>query len=322
VASRGFLLGKFLPPHTGHRYLCDFAQAYCDELTILVCSIDREPIPGELRFEWMREMFPSARVLHCWEDLPQEPADHPDFWAIWRDVMRRYHPEPIDLVFASEAYGLRLAQEARAEFVPVDIDREVQPISGTAIRANPIENWDFIAPPARDWFTRVICLHGPESTGKTTLARQLTKHYGTCLAPEYGRTYTEQFGTDCDRDDLVNIARGQAAAICAARKCARGLVITDTDPLLTAVWSDMLVGERHPDLQAMRPVSDLYLLMDIDLPWVDDGTRYFPDQATRDRFSDVCEAELVGRKVNYVKISGDREQRLARAVAAIDALPR
>ena len=61
--KRGFVLGKFMPPHAGHVYLCDFGRAYVDELTILVCSLPDDPIPGELRLQWMREMFPSTRVM-------------------------------------------------------------------------------------------------------------------------------------------------------------------------------------------------------------------------------------------------------------------
>src|ERR1700754_1749536 len=101
--KRGFVLGKFMPPHSGHVYLCDFGRASVEELTILVCSLPGDPIPGVLRFQWMKELFPACRVIHCEEILPQEPADDPvNFWPVWRDVLKRYHPEPIDFVFASE----------------------------------------------------------------------------------------------------------------------------------------------------------------------------------------------------------------------------
>src|SRR5690606_31042793 len=70
--KRGFVLGKFMPPHAGHVYLCDFGRAYVEELTILVCSLPDDLIPGKLRFQWMKEMFPTARVVHCEEIVPQE----------------------------------------------------------------------------------------------------------------------------------------------------------------------------------------------------------------------------------------------------------
>jgi HTH-type transcriptional repressor of NAD biosynthesis genes len=321
--TRGFLLGKFMPPHSGHQFLCDFSGTLCDQLTILVCSLKDDPIPGVSRHRWMQDLYPRARVLHCTEDLPQEPADHPDFWPIWRDVMRRYHGERIDRVFASESYGARLAQEAGAEFVPVDLTRSARSVSATQIRSDPMAYWDYIAPPARPWFTRTVCLHGPESSGKTTLANRLTKHFGTCLAPEYGRTYTDVFGTDVKSDDLLRIAHGQNASIEAARRCARGLVISDTDAVLTAVWADLLNGSRDPWFDQKLAVSDLYLLTDIDMPWVDDGTRYFSEIETRRKFFAACEGELQIRNLPYVKISGDEEQRFEMAVEAIrEAFPK
>lgn len=315
--TRGFLLGKFLPPHDGHVFLCDFGRAHCDELTILVCTLDRDPIPGALRFGWMRELFPDCRVLHLAEDVPQEPADHPEFWDIWRGIVQRYHPEPIDFVFASEDYGNRLAAEVGARFVPVDIPRDAVPVSGEAIRADPFANWRYIPPPVRPYFVKKICIFGPESTGKTTLARDLAARLDTVHVPEYGRIYTDAFGTDVGNDDLLAIARGHTAATAAAARQANRVLVMDTDPLLTAVWSDMLIGARDPWFESFDDTADLYLLTGIDMDWEDDGTRYFPDGETRRRFHAVCKAELQRRGLAYVALEGGREERLARAVAAV-----
>lgn len=318
VARRGFVLGKFLPPHTGHEYLCEFASAHCDELTILVCSIERESIPGPLRHAWMAERFPHARVLHCAEEVPQTPEEHPDFWPIWTDLVRRYHPEPIDQVFASEDYGVELAHVLGARFVPVDPARTVQPVSGTDVRRSPWKKWDYIASPARGWFTRSVCLHGPESTGKSTLAGQLAAHYQTCIVPEFGRTYTEYFGTECTAGDIAAIARGQTAAISASRRFARGLLVSDTDAVLSAVWSDMLAGRRDPWFEGVFPTCDLYLLTDVDVPWVDDGTRYFNSTPERVQFFELCEAELKARALPYVRLSGSWDDRFDQAIQAIE----
>ena len=315
--TRGFLLGKFLPPHEGHRFLCDFARAYCDELTILVCTLDREPIPGDLRYGWMREMFPDCRVLHLAEDVPQEPAEHTDFWEIWRGIVRRFHPEPVDFVFASEDYGHRLAAEVGARFVPVDIPREAVPVSGEAIRRDPFANWRYVPPPVRPYFVKKVCVFGPESSGKTTLARALAARLDTVHVPEYGRVYTDAFGTDVDNRDLLAIARGHMAATAAAARQANRVLVMDTDPVLTAVWSDMLIGARDPWFESFNDTADLYLLCGIDMDWEDDGTRYFPDDGTRRRFHAACRAELERRGLTFATVEGGREERLALATRAI-----
>lgn len=163
----------------------------------------------------------------------------------------------------------------------------------------------------------MICLHGPESTGKSTLIEQLAKRYATVFVPEYGRTFAETHGTDFTMADLVEIARTHDAMTQAARATGANLLFLDTDPLMTAVWADMLFGTRDPWFDAWHGTADLYLLLDIDLPWVEDGTRLFGSTAARQRFFDLSRAELERRVLPYVLISGRGPDRLA---AALDAL--
>ncbi|CFS06952.1 Putative transcriptional regulatory protein NadR (probably AsnC-family) [Mycobacterium tuberculosis] len=82
--THGMVLGKFMPPHAGHVYLCEFARRWVDELTIVVGSTAAEPIPGAQRVAWMRELFPFDRVVHLANENPQRPWEHPDFWDIWK----------------------------------------------------------------------------------------------------------------------------------------------------------------------------------------------------------------------------------------------
>jgi NadR type nicotinamide-nucleotide adenylyltransferase len=308
-----------MPPHNGHVLLCEFAQRQVRQLTILVCSLPDDGIPGLLRAQWMRELFPQARVLWCNEVLPQQPEDDPaNFWPIWRDVVRRHHPEPVDVVFASEAYGARLADEVGARFIPCDPVRAAMPVSGTAIRANPLAHWRHLPDVVRAHFVKRVCVFGPESSGKTTLAELLANHLDDALAPEYGRTYTDVFGVQLDESDLIRIAEGQMALSAAARRLARRVVIEDTDAVLTGVWSQMLLDARSPWFDHAFEPADLYLLCDIDFPWVDDGTRYFADPARRRHFFALCERALIDLGAPYVLLRGDAEHRLARAVAAIE----
>ena len=317
--TRGFLLGKFMPPHAGHQLLVETALGLVDELTVLVCSLPGDPIPGPLRLEWMRELFPRVRVIGHDAVVPQAPEEDARFWPIWRAIVRAAHPEPIDLVFASEAYGVRLAEEIGAQAVLVDPERLAIPVTASAIRADPWAQWRFLPAPVRPHFARTICLHGPESTGKSTLASRLARHFDTIFVPEYGRTYCEQHGLDLAMADLVAIARTHAAITGAAlRRCDRRLIL-DTDPLMTAVWAEMLFGRRDPWFDRFEHTADFYLLLDIDLPWVDDGTRFFGEPERRRRFFNLSRAELDRRGLRHAVIGGPAEQRFDRALAAIAA---
>lgn len=165
---------------------------------------------------------------------------------------------------------------------------------------------------------RTICLHGPESTGKSTMAPRLAQHFdGQCIA-EFGRTYCEQFGTDLTMADLIMIAHAHDAKTHAAVAQGRLPVILDTDPLMTAVWADMLFGKRDPWFDQWQNTADLYLLFDIDLPWVDDGTRMFGTDEARRRFFDLSRRELERRGVPWALVGGEGSRRYLNALAAID----
>ena len=299
------ILGKFLPPHAGHQYLVDFARAFCERLTVLVCSVEREPIPGALRYAWMRELFPDVRIIHVTEELPQEPAEHARFWEIWREAIHRAVGEPIDFVFASEDYGQRLAAELGAMFVPVDPGRSAVAVSGSAIRAAPLKHWEQIPGCVRPYFVKRVCLFGPESTGKSTLASDLATHFDTVHVPEFARGWLDPRQGVCTPADIPIIARGQAAAEDALARQANRVLFCDTDLLLTTVWSDVLFGNCPPWIQdeAQRRRYDLYLLLDVDVPWVDDLQRYLPER--RQEFFERCRRVLDEHRRPWVTIFGD-----------------
>jgi NadR type nicotinamide-nucleotide adenylyltransferase len=169
-----------------------------------------------------------------------------------------------------------------------------------------------------------ICLHGPESTGKSTLGTRLAAHLGCEVVPEYGRAYCEANSTDIDMPALVHIAQTQDAMNRAAAARDGDVVLFDTDPLITAVWAEMMFGQaatyrRDPWFDAFTSYADLYLLLDIDLPFVDDGLRVYAQPEQRQHFFDLCQAELDNRGVRYALIRGQGDARFAAALAAISA---
>jgi HTH-type transcriptional regulator, transcriptional repressor of NAD biosynthesis genes len=315
--TRGFVLGKFMPPHAGHVHLCETARRLVDELTILVCSLPDDPIPGPQRLEWMRALFPNCRVVGHAAAVPQ--ARQPDYWTIWRDIVIAAHPEPIDRLFAGQAYGQRLAAEVGAkEFILVGPPVFAE-LTAAAVRADPWAHWAVLPAPVRTHYARTICLHGPESTGKSVLSERLARHFETLWVPEYGRVHCELNGLELDVAGLTLIADTQRAMTAAALpRCNRRLIV-DTDALTTAAWSIMLLGDV-PETIPLRPDADYYLLFDVDVPWADDGTRYFPAPADRARFMAACEEVLVRAGASWTLISGAWEERFDKAVAAIEAI--
>ncbi|KQS04367.1 N-acetylglucosamine-6-phosphate isomerase [Sphingomonas sp. Leaf357] len=167
--------------------------------------------------------------------------------------------------------------------------------------------------------TRTICLHGPESTGKSTLAPRLARALGGAVVDEYGRTFAEANGLDFTMADLVRIAETHDGITRALAAGGIDPLILDTDPLMTAVWADMLFGHRDPWFDTWQGTADLYLLLDIDLPWVEDGTRMFGSVEDRQRFFDLSRAELERRGVRWALVGGQGDGRFANALAAVEA---
>jgi HTH-type transcriptional regulator, transcriptional repressor of NAD biosynthesis genes len=323
--KRGFILGKFMPPHAGHVTLIQSARALVDELTVLLCSLPDDPIPGETRLGWMRHMFPNCRIVWHSKPAPQEPADDPKFWQVWSKIVAKAHPEEIDYVFAGEAYGAELAEHVGGLFVPLggrvlDADRNgIGGLAGEKVRADPWGYWEYLPKRVRNHYALTVCLHGIESVGKSSLAERLADHYRTTFVPEYGRSHCETHGTDCREDDLMLIGRAQQAMIEAARPWANRLLIADTDALMTAAWSQMMIGYTPDQLISQRK-ADLYLMLGTDVPFVDDGTRVYKAPEEREKFERIAKATLVLSRTNFIEIKGSWDQRFNAAVKAIDAL--
>ena len=153
-----------------------------------------------------------------------------------------------------------------------------------------------------------ICFHGAESTGKSVLAARLSAELGLPWVPEYGRAYAETHGTDFTKADLLAIAEGHEARVRRLEASGAALALLDTDPLMTAAWAAMLFGSV-PDQLLAYPKAHLYLLFEADVPWVEDGTRFFGTAAERARFAQTAEAMLVRAGVTFRRIAGDWKER-------------
>jgi NadR type nicotinamide-nucleotide adenylyltransferase len=172
-----------------------------------------------------------------------------------------------------------------------------------------------------------VVLFGPESTGKTTLSEQLARHYNTVWVAEYAREYLQNKWNNerktCEPQDLLPIAQGQMEMENSLVKKATDVLICDTDLLETKVYSEAYyVGHCDPILEkyALQNTYDLYLLTNIDVPWVGDDLRDKPSE--RQRMFLYFKETLDKYNRNYITLTGDKKARLSKAVEHIDKLLR
>ena len=184
-----------------------------------------------------------------------------------------------------------------------------------------------------------IVIIGPESTGKSTLCEQLARQYKTVWCPEFAREYLLTHGTDYTFEDLLYIAKGQIALedeyIQLAGKLeswevemplpnfpSPQLLFIDTDMYVLKVWCEFVFGNCHQWIidKIVERTYDLYLLCNTDLPWVKDELREYPDLETRERLYAIYKDNMINQSVPWADISGNTEERLQKAIAAVDRL--
>lgn len=163
-----------------------------------------------------------------------------------------------------------------------------------------------------------IAVVGPESTGKSTMSAYLANHYQTVWVPEYARGYCEKLTGPPTWQDEINMFYGQVELEKSMLSQANKILICDTTFITVKIWSDEIFGKSPQEVLDALPQHkyDLYLLLNIDLPWQDDPLRDFPHM--REHFMQVWHHELKALDANYVVISGTGDDRYESAVKVID----
>jgi len=173
-----------------------------------------------------------------------------------------------------------------------------------------------------------IVIIGPESTGKSTLCQNLATHYNTLWVPEYAREYLEKKGPEYNYGDLLTIAKGQ---IDLEEKISHQLsainhqpstLIIDTDMYVMKVWCEVVFENCYTWIlkQIALRQYDLIFLCDVDLPWVKDELREYPDLEFRKKLFNMYRDLLINQKTKWAEISGTDTQRLQMAVSIIDTV--
>lgn len=179
-----------------------------------------------------------------------------------------------------------------------------------------------------------IVVIGPESTGKSSLCQLLSKHYDTIWCPEFAREYLLKHGTNYTYNDLLAIAKGQIALedeyIIKARKdwqiknskLKNPVLFVDTDMNVMKVWCEYVFGKCHTYIlnKITERKSNLYLLCNIDLPWVKDELREYPDLQSRKELFYIYKDILINQNIPWTIISGHYEERLQIAIKSIDEI--
>jgi nicotinamide riboside kinase len=169
-----------------------------------------------------------------------------------------------------------------------------------------------------------IALFGPESTGKTTLAKQLAKHFQTAWVPEFARDYLQEKWNNtaeiCDINDMLPIAYGQMQLENENLSIANKFLFCDTNLMVTKVFSEVYYNYCDPSLDkaARKHDYDLFFLTDIDIPWEKDDLR--DKHEGRESVFEVFKQTLIDNNKPFITLSGDKDFRLKKAIQIVNDL--
>jgi nicotinamide riboside kinase len=158
------------------------------------------------------------------------------------------------------------------------------------------------------------------------LCELLAQYFDTEWCPEFAREYLLTNGKEYDFDDLLTIAKGQLALedeyTAMAKNKNLPLLFIDTDMYVMKVWNEFVFGKCHQYIlnEIVNRKYDLYLLCDVDLPWVKDELREYPDEGPRKELYHIYRDLLINQKTPWVEIKGDYDDRLNKAIAAVQTI--
>jgi len=317
--KRALVIGKFMPVHAGHIALIRFAAAHSDEVIVSMSYTEQDPLLHELRYQWLREIFKGEKniqvaIVH--DDFDDESLPWPERSKLWADFLTNKY-SPVDFIVSSEEYGELVAQHLGAKHLSFDPSRKQIPVSASLIRLKPFQYWQYIPTVVRPSFVKKICFYGPESTGKSVMAKHMTDYYHTEVVPEVAREILNN--NDFSLDDIIRIGHAQTQRVLDTAKTANKIMFCDTDLITTQIYCRHYLHHVPEVLYQLEKQIhyDQYFLFDIDVPWVADGMR---DLASRRReMFNVFKQELDQREIPYVLVRGTWEERQELIKAVINS---
>lgn len=322
--TKAFVFGKFLPFHNGHKALIEFALCNCDFLTILICCSDKEMISDKIRSSWIQKTFEKEKSIeirtfnYLESELPNTSVPSLTVSEVWANIFKKLLPD-YSLLITSERYGDFVATFMNIQHITFDIPRKLFPVSSSAFRKDIFKYWNYLPDSVKPNFVIKIVILGTESTGKTTLAINLSKYFNASLVLEAGREIISD-SNSFSLEDLQKVATEHAKSIELNIIADSPIVIIDTDIYLTKSYS-IFTFEKDVEISAdifNSNKADLYLYLNNDVAFIQDGTRMSKEK--RDLLDISHRKVLKENNIELKEIVGNYDEKFDKAVKHINKL--
>jgi NadR type nicotinamide-nucleotide adenylyltransferase len=334
VMSKTFVLMTALPPTKGHLSLIKFAAGLDQRTIVLLNTMPSEPLRYERFFALFdaikRAGLKNVELRNPHMPLIVDPAAE-GFWEQWDRIMTQHGAEPGDVYVSSEPYGQTLADRLQGTFIPYDPNRELIYTKATDVRQHTLANFGMMIPEFQERMRTIVTVFGAESTGKTTISKEMAYFLPGHWVFEYARPYLETVGPEITVTKMENIARGQAAVQRLALTWEdKPFIVQDTD-----LYSTIGYWEQPQWREALGPVpeqlildakalqSDIYIIPRSNIPFEADPLRYGGDHRESPDDFWIGIAEKYGLKFRVLdKIDANERLQEAMGHARMNARPR
>lgn len=329
----GMYGGSFNPLHLGHINDIVMAANQCDKLYVVVSvSNDPKEINHKERVTWIKNITQDMENVEVFEIFSSN-TDKDDYdWQRGAEDIKRHIGKQIDIVFAGDDYkGKNIWEQLYKESKIVYFNREDIPISSTMIRKNPYQYFNYLPTCVQKFYTKKVCVIGTESCGKSTLVRNLAKVYKTSYVEEAGRTICNEAGgiDNMQKYHYFQILFEHKKLEKEALKTANKVLFIDTDALITLYYYQLGFPEHKKEDITFETLAttisslnqyDLYLFLEPDVQWVQDGTRTYGDESIRIQNNQKLKELLHKNGIAYQTITGTYQKRYLKAKKIVNNL--
>lgn len=329
----GMYGGNFNPLHLGHVNDIIMASSMCEKLYIILShSNNPKEIPYQERLMWLKEVTKDLNnvcVLEVFDDsYNKENYD----WNKGTNDIKQLINEPIDIVFAGDDYkGKNIWERLYPDSEIHYFSRDEINISSTQIRSNPFKYYEYLPNCVRRYYNKKVVIVGTESCGKSTLVRNLAKVYNTTYVEEKGRVVCDEAGgiDNMQPKHYFEILFRHKDEEKKQEQFANKVLFIDTDALVTLYYYNLSFNEDNEINRNFNELArsiaklnnyDLYIFLEPDVPWVQDGTRTYGEEDIRIANNNKLKQIFDETGINYQCVNGNYEERFVKSKKLVNNL--